>query len=109
MLAKRAAIQSKRPLSDERVLAILRESEVRIWRWHSSEHNPRSARLLAVYFRIFGAPNRSSALHPQWRERNKYGPCACSILANGIAGKARCETRMISAIGGVEYALCPNF
>lgn len=62
MLAKRVTIQSERLLCDQFLLAILQESEMRIWRWHVSAHNPRPARLLAAYFRIFGLPIKGGAL-----------------------------------------------
>jgi GT2 family glycosyltransferase len=59
-LAKRRDIQSKRLLSDANLLAKLQESEARIWRWHSSAHNPRPSKMLTLYFRIFGCPRTDS-------------------------------------------------
>jgi len=61
MWARRRAILSTRRISGSEMLARMRASEARVWRWHSSPQNSRPSKLLAVYFHIFGAPREGSA------------------------------------------------
>lgn len=53
---ERRRIMSHRTASDQEIFERLRESEKRIWRWHSSIRDERPSKLLSAYFRIFGQP-----------------------------------------------------
>jgi GT2 family glycosyltransferase len=55
-LRKRRHVMSRRVISNREWLQRLKESEKRIWRWHSSIREGRPSKLLAIYFWIFGQP-----------------------------------------------------
>jgi len=56
-LVKRRRIMDTKLLSSGEMLEKLRESERRIWRWHSSVRNGHPSKLLTAYFWIFGSPH----------------------------------------------------
>jgi GT2 family glycosyltransferase len=58
IIGKRRRTMSLRLVSNHEMMRHLIESEQRIWRWHSAIRNGRPSKLLAAYFRIFGAPPR---------------------------------------------------
>jgi GT2 family glycosyltransferase len=55
-LAKRRYIQSKRLRNGRAFLAVLKQSEWRIWRSYKSLSNPQPSRLLGAYFRLVKPP-----------------------------------------------------
>jgi GT2 family glycosyltransferase len=55
-LVKRRRIMDTKLLSSGEMLEKLRESERRIWRWHSSVRNGHPSKLLTAYFWILGSP-----------------------------------------------------
>ncbi len=55
-LSKRRQTMRRRAISDREWWGLVKGSERRLWRWHSSIHEGRSSKLLAAYFGIFGPP-----------------------------------------------------